>query len=285
MMEDIGKVCRNPSHFYARATPILCRLVLNTTSRALLEADSFLEIVQGVRAALNGYQSLFTQNILRSAVSSRTVVLSTESLPQPGKEGFLNDLDFARIQDIVRQDTQDYSLTDGSVYQFKHTRWCDAEPGTEKTEMIQFMATELVKGLEEGRKVEHEAHHDIESFIWVLAYALARRMLNNSNLNKELSTQTKVKVSQFFASAWGSASLTAAYQAKRAQTPLSPPSGISSVLLPVPIHLLFKSLSNVMGEYFVVPDPWKPPKPTVPLSYEDVFSRLDMCILALESLS
>ena len=61
------------------------------------------------------------------------MLLSEGPTVKPGEEGFLTDLDFARIQTIVRQDVQEHPLPDGSAVQSKRTRWDDAKRGAEMT--------------------------------------------------------------------------------------------------------------------------------------------------------
>ncbi|KAJ8463087.1 hypothetical protein ONZ45_g17706 [Pleurotus djamor] len=259
---------RNPNQTpgsYAQVTSILHRLILNTTGRALWEGDSYLDIVKGV---------LFTQNILHRDASPGNVLLSERPTIKPGEEGFLTDLDFARIQTIVSQDVQDHRITDGSVPPSQHTPWEDAKHGAQMTfhdlghkGTLQFMAMTL---------------HVVDSFIWVLAYAVARRAILETNADSDM----RKKVSTFFADAWGSTSNTASVvKTKRALTPLYPPPEISSVF-PKPILSLFLGLRNlIVVTQLLDPDPEDPSQLIVPfkLTYEDVFSRLDRCILALES--
>ncbi|KAJ8522304.1 hypothetical protein ONZ45_g1106 [Pleurotus djamor] len=268
---------RNPNQApgsYKQVTAILHRLVLNTTGRALWEGDSFLDIVKGVRAAVKGHQDLCNQDILHRDVSPGNVLLSAESPPKPGKEGFLTDLDFARIQTIVKHDIQEHLLTDGSVVRSKHTRWGDAKRGVEMTGTVQFMAISLVNGLVSNIVVEHVVHHDVESFIWVLAYAAARLMFNNSHLSDV--TQTKQAVSLFFASAWGPASLTAILNAKRSLQALLPPTQITHLFPDPLLHLL-----HTLHDFFH--DQLKVFASRPPLTHDELLVELDKCVDALES--
>jgi hypothetical protein len=46
---------------------------------------------------------------------------------------------------------------------------------------VQFMAREIVRVLAEGDYIAHEEKHDIESFIWVLAYCIMRNILHRAS--------------------------------------------------------------------------------------------------------
>ncbi|KAL0960123.1 hypothetical protein HGRIS_011764 [Hohenbuehelia grisea] len=224
-------------------TLILHRLVLKTTGRALWEGDSFLEIVKGVRAALKGHKSLCAQNILHRDISPGNILLSADPYPKPGEEGFLTDLEFARLQTIVKQDIQEHPLKNDDIAQSKHVQWQDAKRGAAMTGTLHFMAVELVHAMADNRQIEHKVHHDVESFIWFFAYAVARRLINVSSNVKE--PDVKKHVSSFFADAWAGASVTSVLMAKRALFPILPPLDICH-LIPAPILSLFDTLQRLM---------------------------------------
>ncbi|KAJ8481138.1 hypothetical protein ONZ45_g15400 [Pleurotus djamor] len=230
---------------------------LNTTGRALWEGDSFLDIVKG---------GTKTYAIKIYYIVTLALAMYCCQPSKPGKEGFLTDLDFARIQTIVKHDIQEHLLTDGSVVRSKHTRWGDAKRGVEMTGTVQFMAISLVNGLVSNIVVEHVVHHDVESFIWVLAYAAARLVFNNSHLSDV--TQTKQAVSLFFASAWGPASLTAILNAKRSLQALLPPTQITHLFPDPLLHLL-----HTLHDFFH--DQLKVFASRPPLTHDELLVELD----------
>ncbi|KAL0957587.1 hypothetical protein HGRIS_001371 [Hohenbuehelia grisea] len=267
-------------------TLILHRLVLETAGRALWESNSYLEIVKGVRAALIGHQDLFNQNILHRDISPGNILLSVEPSPIPGEEGFLTDLEFARISTIITQDTQESSRRDGTNVHSTHTKWRDAQRGAVMTGTIHFMAIQLVEAMDNGKAIKHEVHHDVESIIWVLAYAIARRLINVNS--KAEDDEIKNKISMFFAAAWGGGSLNAIVTAKQALKPLQPPELICP-LLPSPILLAFDQLYILMHQQMIRDaqirqmkrDKLDPPSLPVqggPLTHKVILGILDECV-------
>jgi hypothetical protein len=96
------------------STPILHRLFISTIGRPLWDYNSDLELLAGIRSALKGsllplyvtlcrlgksigHHFLYDQGILHRDVSAGNILLSSERNPQPGREGFIMDVEYAHI--------------------------------------------------------------------------------------------------------------------------------------------------------------------------------------------
>ncbi|KAL0950311.1 hypothetical protein HGRIS_010286 [Hohenbuehelia grisea] len=253
-------------------TSILHRLVLRTTGQALWDASTFLDIVKGIRAAVKGHRRLYSQGILHRDISPGNVLLSLEISPRPGEEGFLTDLEFAHVQNIVKPDAKAQPLWTGSTVDSRPVEQNDRGV---MTGTLQFMATQLVQAMESGVQVEHTVHHDMESFIWVLAYSVTRRVIN---LNSRCDQKTKKRMSQFFKDSWGGLTPSTVTMSKRAQTPLQPAQQIRH-LYPDPILRLFDSLALLVWEQIGLIYAKMP----YSLSYEGLLGALDGCIAEFEA--
>ncbi|KAF9802943.1 hypothetical protein IEO21_09794 [Rhodonia placenta] len=153
-------------------SPVLHRLVLSTVGRPLWEYESELELLLGVRAALDAHEFLCEQGIIHRDISPGNILLRDRSYnpdSEPdGGEGFLTDLEFARIPDAV-------TVIEGvGESQRTHTRW--REHGAPLTGNVQFMALDILRA--GNGSIEHTACHDVESFIWVLGYCVLRKLVN-----------------------------------------------------------------------------------------------------------
>lgn len=101
-------------------TAILHRLILQTIGRPLWHFVNYLELLRAFRAAVVGkyrclyrdgafsvyfrpigHQQLVTYGILHRDISAGNIMISASHTPSPGEEGFLMDLEFARINQVV----------------------------------------------------------------------------------------------------------------------------------------------------------------------------------------
>ncbi|KAF8072224.1 hypothetical protein FPV67DRAFT_1623110 [Lyophyllum atratum] len=133
-------------------TPVLHRLILDTVGRPLWEYTTDRELLTGFRDALKAHKDLCDQGILHRDISAGNVLLTDNS--DVSFRGFITDLEFARIESS--------SL---------------AKP---LTGTAQFMARELLIRTIYGKPV-HQAHHDVESFIWVLLYCVLRSLYRRAS--------------------------------------------------------------------------------------------------------
>ncbi|KAF9812852.1 hypothetical protein IEO21_05952 [Rhodonia placenta] len=156
-------------------SPVLHRLVLSTVGRPLWEYDSELELLLGVRAALDAHEFLCEQGIVHRDISPSIILLrdtkyDPDSEPDGG-EGLLVDLEFAGPSDVV---TATESVGES---QQTYAKWIHR--GALLTGNIQFMALDVLRAIKNGNAgIEHTASRDVESFIWVLGYCVLCKLVN-----------------------------------------------------------------------------------------------------------
>ncbi|KAF4572390.1 hypothetical protein EYR36_006891 [Pleurotus pulmonarius] len=153
-------------------TTVLHRLILQTIGRPLWHFASYLELLKAFRAAIVGHQRLVAHGILHRDISAGNIMISADDNPAEGEEGFLMDLEFARIDEIVQ-----VTKVPGGP---QHTRWSAPKRGIQMTGTVQFMAREILNSIVKNKPVEHTVSHDLESFAWVFAYVVLRRLLRDS---------------------------------------------------------------------------------------------------------
>ncbi|THH15946.1 hypothetical protein EW146_g4616 [Bondarzewia mesenterica] len=170
-------------------TPVLHRLITSTTGRPLWEYSSDLELLKGMRAALDGHRFLYDQGILHGDISAANILLAVHPLnAPPGHEGFITDLEFARVEgevlvaeSTVEQVPSMINLNDSTVPMTRvRTQFtsASAQRGATMTGTLQFMATELLKAIKNKKPILQTVQHDVESFVWVLAYSTMRKLLS-----------------------------------------------------------------------------------------------------------
>ncbi|KAF8969657.1 hypothetical protein BDZ97DRAFT_1915201 [Flammula alnicola] len=177
------------------------RLLLESRGRPLWEYRSkksyFKEYVQ--HSAF-----LCEQGILLRDISAGNIMLSAQTPPEAGAEGFLVDLEFACIKrsslDTTRQIVIPPVRTLGGGMTASSGRshpifGPDVMRGAAMTGTAQFMAAEILQAILTETPIEHEPQHDIESFIYVLAYSVTRRAVLES---QALDEDTRKKLHLFF---------------------------------------------------------------------------------------
>ncbi|EED80749.1 predicted protein [Postia placenta Mad-698-R] len=209
-------------------SPVLHRLVLSTVGRPLWEYESELELLLGVRAALDAHEFLCDQGIIHRDISPGNILLRDRSYnpdSEPdGGEGFLTDLEFARIPDAV-------TVIEGvGESQRTHTRW--REHGAPLTGNVQFMALDILRA--GNGSIEHTACHDVESFIWVLGYCVLRKLLNTLKDKVPRRDPGRKAVEEAFHDAFGHNNVRSVLISRRACMPLVWLTGESSK----PEHML-----------------------------------------------
>ncbi|KAG1884798.1 hypothetical protein F4604DRAFT_1676881 [Suillus subluteus] len=151
------------------------------------------EFFLGSLAALKGHQALVEQGILHQDISPGNIFLGDPNCAE-GWEGFVADLEFASVAQLETETIVSSHPLSPSTSQLntrgifcKDTVPSSSEvPGSEIPGTTLFMAGELLDMMllpDEFKTVcpehiERGVHHDLESFILVLFYAVVRRGLN-----------------------------------------------------------------------------------------------------------
>ncbi len=131
------------------------------------------------------------------------------------------------------------------------------------------MAAELLTAFKQGQWLKHEAHHDLESFIWVLTYVISRHLNERSGITKEQREGLKTHFTESF----GLYSVQAIRVARLSLQPFEMP--IYEGLMPIPIQTLLGNLREAVRAHFV-----PPPMPGVitvvkPLTHDLVLNYFD----------
>ncbi|KAL0957349.1 hypothetical protein HGRIS_001153 [Hohenbuehelia grisea] len=100
----------------------------------------------------------------------------------PGDEGFLMDLEFAKIDELMR-----VVSVEGS---FKRTTWSTQNRGVQMTEILE----SIIK----NKPIAHEEHHDLESFAWVVPYVVFQRLLRDVKLSQSERSAVRKQYEQSF---------------------------------------------------------------------------------------
>ncbi|KAF7433510.1 hypothetical protein PC9H_005466 [Pleurotus ostreatus] len=227
----------------APQTPILHRLVLATQGRALWYCENLKELLRGMGAALQGHKFLVSKGILHRDISAGNIMLSSLDNPPNGMEGFLMDLEYARLSTIT--EIHSMKIAPDATTSATHTVFKDAKRGAEMTGTLQFMAAELLETLGKGKVVRHEVHHDLESFVWVLAYAVSRHLQRQSGLTEAV----KAELREHFVRSYGRFLFTDISDARLSLRPLRPPP-VYEEMLPQGMNDLYVGLQTALIAQF-----------------------------------
>ncbi|KAL4259147.1 Protein kinase domain-containing protein [Pleurotus pulmonarius] len=206
----------------APQTPVLHRLILATQGRALWYCENLKELLRGMGAALRGHKFLVSKGILHRDISA----------------------EYARLNTIT--DIHTMKIAPDATTSATHTVFKDAKRGAEMTGTLQFMAAELLEALEKGKGVRHEVHHDLESFVWVLAYAVSRHLQRRSGLGEAV----KAELRQHFVRSYGRFLFADITDARISLRPLRPPPAYEE-MLPQGMNDLYVGLQTALNAHFV----------------------------------
>lgn len=224
-------------------------------------------------------------------------MLRAETPPEVGAEGFLMDLEFARLERSSLNTTRTIAvpplrtpgggITGPTVR--SHTIFGpDVIRGAVMTVSslittlpssfsikfnlqgtAQFMAAEVLQAILTEIPIKHEPRHDIESFIYVLAYSLTRRAVLES---QPLDQDTRKKLHLFFYSTFGRMKLDDIWTSRRGQGPLT-----ISIRFPTLVSTPMAELLRILEAWVIqsrLPSEWNPK----PLTHAYVLSELDKAI-------
>jgi len=131
------------------------------------------------------------------------------------------------------------------------------------------MAAEILQAILTEKPIEHDPRHDIESFIYVLAYSVTRRAVLES---QPLDESMRKKLHLFFYSTFGRMKLDDVWTSRRGQGPLTVRLRFPS-LVTAPMAELLNDLDTWLTQSRL-PSEWNPK----PLTHMYVLSVLDKAI-------
>ncbi|KAG2366070.1 hypothetical protein BDR07DRAFT_1480638 [Suillus spraguei] len=188
--------------------PVLHRLALKTVGRPLWDAETTRDFILGSLAAIKGHQGLVEQGILHRDMSPGNIFLGGPGCAE-GWEGFVADLEFASVAQPETETIVPLHLLPPSTGQLNARGvFCEETvpsgskaPGAEITGTALFMARELLDLMvisDKSKKVrpaqiKRGVHHDLESFILVLFYAVIRRGLDRRLWDQNEVTGYRIK--------------------------------------------------------------------------------------------
>jgi len=154
-------------------------------------------------------------------------MLPVETPSETGAEGFLMDLEFAHVErhtldtlDVTtKRDVSPKRMPGGGMttpaISTKNSFGPDVLRGAAMTGTAQFVAVEILEAIMKRVPIKHETRHDIESFIYVIAYGVVRRAVLRS---RTLDKTTRERLHAFFHSNFGRMKLDDISNSRRGRT-------------------------------------------------------------------
>ncbi|KAI0631832.1 hypothetical protein C8Q77DRAFT_165145 [Trametes polyzona] len=192
-------------------TVILHRMILAPEGRPIWEYDDEGELLQAFIDVLKAHKALAEGGLLHRDISAGNVLLYMRNNPGPGGAvGFLTDFDFAQISEVHAFPQQPVAtpvkpdraygnipsrLNDPDMVR-KKRGFIDFERGAPMTGMLQFMSRDALKARKNcDTQFKATAKDDVESFFWVLWYALLRHLVdqNGGDLKERKTVNTIFK--------------------------------------------------------------------------------------------
>ncbi|KAL4259824.1 Protein kinase domain-containing protein [Pleurotus pulmonarius] len=222
-------------------TAVLHRLILQTIGRPLWQFASYMELLKAFRAAIVGHQRLIAQGILHRDISAGNIMISANDTPGVGEEGFLMDLEFARIDEVVH-----VTKVPGGP---QHTTWSAPKRGIQMTGTVQFMAREILDSVFQNKPIEHTESHDLESFAWVFAYVVFRRLLRDSDgETTKFSKEDRIAIEKLYEQSFGALKLDAVLTQREALKPFKIAGTRINSLVPAAIAYFMRVLGVLVPQ-------------------------------------
>lgn len=104
------------------------------------------------------------------------------------------------------------------------------------------MAIEKLTAVDGQLSVSDQVHHNLESFIWVFAYTVMRRIMAETRLDPA----STIHIHEWFEECFCSLSISTILSNRAARIPLQLPVAIDNDILPQPIKDFFAQLSQMV---------------------------------------
>jgi hypothetical protein len=134
------------------------------------------------------------------------------------------------------------------------------------------MAFQILDGILFNESVVHEAHHDIESFVWVMCYSICRQLLTFKSLTKD----KKKELTSFFHNTFGRVDLNTIRSSRGVRAPLEIRRRFAESLSS-PLVFLLKRLDGHVQRHHLTESP-------VLLTHEMILVEFDNTIGELQKL-
>ncbi|TFY69861.1 hypothetical protein EVG20_g2966 [Dentipellis fragilis] len=172
--------------------------------------DSELHLLKGLRGALEAHRYLCEMGFLHGNINAGNVLLyNIDEEAKKGSQGFLLDVELALVKPPFLNQKETVNAppiqrTPG-VYTLPTTRThnhFDADPILHSTSdmlgTVQFMAWEVLCAIASGEEIERRPHHDVESFVWVLAYSVMRLVATKMRKDTTVSSKALSNFQKYF---------------------------------------------------------------------------------------
>ncbi|KAJ8495523.1 hypothetical protein ONZ51_g1659 [Trametes cubensis] len=216
---------------------ILHRIIYATIGRPVWEYRSERELLEGFIAALEAHQFLAKQNILHRDISAGNILLAEDSSKQ-GSAGFLTDLDLAWLEpDVEVKITETVSPPTGYGTIPSHLRGISTRTiikyssrrGGQISGTLQFMSVRLLNAISsDNRSTSSTIEDDLESFLWVLVYAVYRRV--RSRIPRNCGSEESKHLVDAFRTAFGGRTIGEIIRARKSTSAIEHLAGSSFVI-------------------------------------------------------
>ncbi|KAH9896108.1 hypothetical protein C8Q73DRAFT_789892 [Cubamyces lactineus] len=234
---------------------ILHRIVFATSGRPVWEYRSERELLEGFIAALEAHQFLAKQNILHRDISAGNILLAEDSSRQ-GSAGFLTDLDLARLEpDVEVKITETVSPPKGygAIPPHLHgistrttNKYSGSRRGGQISGTLQFMSVRLLEALSsDNGSTPSTIEDDLESFLWVLVYAVYRRL--RSRIPRNCDSEESKHLIDAFRTAFGGRTIRKIIGARKSTSAIE-----RLVESPLIIQNTSKFLRSLLAQYNAV---------------------------------
>ncbi|KIM31569.1 hypothetical protein M408DRAFT_235221 [Serendipita vermifera MAFF 305830] len=183
------------------------RLVLESKGKRLSEYENLCGLLNAVLACVKGHEALYANGILHRDISIGNVFISDSDHSVPSAtQGFLADLDMAKVYDeaklagLIGEESAKLLVksTTGSItgtaqfmslsLLYEHANQDDVEPAERP---IVPMTSRIIRRNPQASQPPQPANsplHDLESFVWVLFYALCLKEMDSKPSLSERET-------------------------------------------------------------------------------------------------
>ncbi|OCH84837.1 hypothetical protein OBBRIDRAFT_689425, partial [Obba rivulosa] len=138
------------------------RFAMKCIGKTIYSFNSTKELVQAIHDAIKGHQLALQARILHRDVSMGNVLIVDESQKKK-YGGLLTDFDYSFMFPATAGAAQGKNRTSPSSLYCRFLKTVQGTP--------YFIAIEILR---KARGVQHGAHHDLESFYWVLVWSILR---------------------------------------------------------------------------------------------------------------